>query len=40
VERGEDSCLVILRSGKTGSIRSRWKLPTPKTELAIACGGG
>jgi hypothetical protein len=40
VERGADSCLVILRSGKTGPFRSRWKLPTLKPRLAIACGGG
>jgi hypothetical protein len=39
-ERGVDSGLVILRSGKTGPFRSRWKLPTLKTRLAIACGGG
>jgi hypothetical protein len=40
VERGPDSLLAILRSGKTGPIRWRWKLPTLKTRLAIACGGG
>jgi hypothetical protein len=36
-QRGADSCLVILRTGKTGPFRSRWKLPTLKTRLAIAC---
>jgi hypothetical protein len=40
VERGADSRLVILRSGKTGPFRSRWKLPKLKTRLTIACGGG
>jgi hypothetical protein len=39
-ERGADSYLVILRSGKTGPFRSRWKLPTLKTRLAIEWGGG
>ena len=39
-ERGADSCLVTLRSGKFGPFRSRRKLPTLKTRLAIACGGG
>jgi hypothetical protein len=39
VERGADWCLVILRSGKTGPFRSRWKLLTLKTRLVIACGG-
>ena len=40
VERGADSCLVILRSGKRGPSRARWKFPTLKTRLAIACGRG
>jgi hypothetical protein len=40
VERGADSCLVVLRSAKAGPFRSRWKLPTLKTRLAIAYGGG
>ena len=40
VERGADWWLVILRSGKGGPFRSRWKLPTLKTRLEIACGGG
>jgi hypothetical protein len=38
VERGADWCLAILRSGKTGPLRSGWNLPTLKTRLAIACG--
>ena len=40
VERGADWWLVILRSGKTGPFRWRCKLPTLKTRLVIACGGG
>jgi len=40
VERETGSCLVILRSGKTGPFRPRWKHPTLKTRLAIAVGGG
>jgi hypothetical protein len=39
VERGADWCLVILRSGKTGSLRSRWKLPTLKTRLVTCVRG-
>jgi hypothetical protein len=39
IERGADWCLVILRSGKTGPFRSRWKLLTLKTRLVIAWGG-
>jgi hypothetical protein len=40
VERKAGSCFVILRSGKTGAFRPRWKLRTLKTRLAIAFGGG
>ena len=40
VEREAGSCFVILRSGKTGPFRPRWKLRTLKTRLAIAFGGG
>ena len=40
VEREAGSCFVIHRSGKTGPFRPRWKHPTLKTRLAIACGGG
>jgi hypothetical protein len=40
VGRGADCRLVILRSGKTGPLRSRWKLPALKTRLAIARGCG
>jgi len=39
IERGANSGLVILRSGKT-AFGSRWKFPTLKTRLVIAWGGG
>ena len=39
-ERGAGSCLVILIRGKDGPFRSRWKLPTLKTRLAIVWAGG
>jgi len=38
VEREAGSCFVILRSGKTGPFRGRWKLRILKTRLAIAFG--
>ncbi len=38
VERDGGSCLVILRSGKTGPFRGRWRLRTLKTRLTISFG--
>jgi hypothetical protein len=40
VERETGSGFGVLRSGKTGPFRPRWRLRTVKTRLAIAFGGG
>jgi len=40
VERGAVSDLGILRSGKSGGFRWRWRLRTVKTQLTLAFRGG